>query len=63
MHSATKKMQEYIIPKSMGGKYTIGVCEECNQARGLFFNYPSFKDLYTNLNISFVLHNFLYVRN
>lgn len=34
--------KEHVIPKSIGGTYTIRVCRECNQERGDSFTYLPF---------------------
>jgi hypothetical protein len=34
--------KEHVVPKSLGGTYTIGVCNTCNQKRGVNLEYPPF---------------------
>lgn len=41
-HKIKKLTKEHVIPKSIGGTYTIGVCRKCNQERGDSFTYPPF---------------------
>lgn len=43
-HKIKVLTKEHVIPKSMGGTYTIGVCKTCNQERGVSFDYKPFKD-------------------
>ena len=43
-HQIKVLTKEHVIPKSMGGTYTIGVCETCNHARNVSFDYQPFKD-------------------
>lgn len=43
-HKIKVLTKEHVIPKSMGGTYTIGVCKTCNQEREVSFDYQPFKD-------------------
>jgi hypothetical protein len=41
-HKIKKLTKEHVIPKSIGGVYTIKVCEYCNRTRGTSFDYQPF---------------------
>ena len=42
-HRFTRKLtKEHVVPKCVGGVYTIRVCEACNNQRGDSLTYPPF---------------------